>query len=54
MPTLAAMMIAGVAGWVFDRALGDVLGGPGMIANLILSTVIFYFSRNALVKLRDG
>ena len=48
-------MIASILGWIIDAALEPFMGIGGRIfVGLIVSTVIYVYARNWLVRLRDG
>ncbi len=53
MPTLAAGLVASIAGWVIDGVFRSYLGtGVTLVISLAGSTVVFFVVRNWLVDLR--
>lgn len=55
MPSLAAALIASIAGWLIDAAIEPFMGiGARIFIGLIASTIIYIYARNWLLKLRDG
>ncbi len=55
MPSIAAALIASIAGWIIDAAIEPFLGiGGRLFIGLIASTLIYFYARNWLLKLRDG
>lgn len=55
MPTLGAMLVASLAGYLVDLPVRALLGPvPSIAASLIVSTVAFYVARRILSNLRDG
>jgi uncharacterized membrane protein YdjX (TVP38/TMEM64 family) len=55
LPTFAAVLVASVAGWMFDEVLQPVLGtGTTLVASLVGSTLVFFYVRRWLEELRGG
>lgn len=55
MPTVAASLIALIAGWVLDAAIADYVDtGTRLIAGLVGSMLIFLWALRWLRRLRDG
>ncbi len=55
MPSIAAAIIASILGWVIDAAIEPFMGiGGRVFIGLVTSTVIYFYARNWLRKLRDG
>lgn len=55
MPSIAAAIIASLAGWVIDAIIEPVVGiGGRLFVGLVTSAFIYVYARNWLVKLRDG
>jgi hypothetical protein len=55
MPSLAAALIASILGWVIDALIEPFMGiGGRLFVGLITGTLIYYYARNWLLKLRDG
>lgn len=53
MPSLAAGLVAFVAGYILDALVGPVLGtGATLIVSMVGSTVIFYYVRSWFRELR--
>lgn len=53
MPTLAAALVASVAGWVVDELLQSFLGtGTTLVVSLVCTTVIYVLARRWLIDLR--
>ena len=53
MPSLAAGLVASVAGWMLDGVLQPFLGvGARAVLSLVCSTVIFLVARRKLMGLR--
>ena len=53
MPTLGAMLVASVVGWLVDDLVGSYLNLPlRVLLNLVLSICVFYFARGVLLDLR--
>jgi len=53
MPSLAAGLVASVAGWMLDGVLQPFLGvGARAVLSLVCSTVIFFIARRWLRELR--
>ncbi len=54
-PSIAAAVIASLAGWIIDAAVAPFLGlGGRILVGFVISTFIFFYARTWLVKLRDG
>jgi hypothetical protein len=54
-PSLAAAIIASLLGWVIDAIIEPFMGlGGRVFVGLITGTLIYYYARNKLLKLRDG
>lgn len=52
MPSLAAAIIASVAGWVIDALVASFLGIFGrVVVGIVVSTYIYYYTRNWLKDL---
>ena len=52
MPSLAAAIIASVAGWVIDSIIASFLGIAGrVIVGIVLTTYIYVYARNWLRNL---
>jgi hypothetical protein len=52
-PTLAAAVVASVAGWILDELFQPYLGvGVTLVFSLVASTLIFFYVRRWLVDLR--
>lgn len=55
MPSLAAAIIASLAGWIIDAGIEPFMGlGGRVFVGLIAGTFIYYYARNWLLRLRDG
>ena len=55
MPTLVAMLIASLAGWLVEGPVHAVLGSVySMAASFIVSVVAFFFAKQFLSDLRGG
>lgn len=55
MPSIAAALIASIAGWIIDAAIEPFMGiGARIFIGLIASTIVYVYARNWLLKLRDG
>ena len=55
MPSLAAGLVASLAGWVIQELLEPYLGlGFALILSFVGSTVVFFMARKWLLGLRDG
>lgn len=55
MPSLAAAIIASIAGWIIDAAIEPFIGiGARLFVGFVAGTFIYYCARNWLLKLRDG
>ena len=55
MPTLIAMLMASVVGWLVEGPARALLGpGFSLATSLVVSTVAFYFARRFVSELRDG
>ncbi len=53
MPSLAAGLLASVAGWMIDEFVQPILGvGARVVLSLVCSTVIFVVARRWLRQLR--
>jgi hypothetical protein len=53
MPSLAAGLMASVAGWLIDDLVQPYLGvGARVVLSLVCSTVIFFIARRWLRELR--
>jgi len=53
--TLAASVVAMLAGWVLDSLLDPYLdGGNEMMVTLVVTSVVFFLARQWLTRLRDG
>jgi hypothetical protein len=51
-PSLAAAIIASVAGWVVDAIISSFLGLTGRVmVGIVVSTYIYYYTRNWLKDL---
>ena len=49
MPSLAAAIIASLAGWVVDAIIANFLGLPGrVIVGIVITTYIYVYARNWL------
>jgi len=54
-PSIAAALIASIAGWIVDAAIAPFMGIGGRIfVGLVASTVVYVYARIWLLKLRDG
>jgi hypothetical protein len=54
-PSLAAAIIASIIGWIIDAAIEPFMGIEGrLFVGLVLSTIVYVYARNWLLKLRDG
>jgi hypothetical protein len=52
-PSLAAAVVASLAGWILDELFQPYLGvGLTLVFSLIASTLIFFYARRWLVDLR--
>lgn len=52
-PSLAAGIVASLAGWMVDDLVEPYLGmGFAFILSFVLSTVVFYAARKWLIELR--
>lgn len=55
MPTLVAMLVASLAGWLVDGLVDDMLGPvSSMAVGLLVSTVAFFFAKQYFTDLRGG
>ena len=55
MPSIAAAIIASIAGWILDAAIEPFLGiGARLFIGLSVSTFVYVYARNWLLRLRDG
>jgi hypothetical protein len=55
LPSIAAGIVAMLAGWIVDDLLQPFLGlGPTLLVSFAGSTVVFFAVRKWLLKLRDG
>lgn len=55
MPSLAAALIASIAGWIIDAAIEPFVGIEIRIfVGLIDGILIYYYARRWLLNLRDG
>jgi hypothetical protein len=55
MPTLVAMLIATLAGWLVEGPVRALLGPvTSMATSLLVSTVAFFFAKKFVSDLRDG
>ena len=53
MPSLAAGLVASVAGWLIDDLIQPYFGvGARAVLSLVCSTVIFFVARRWLIQLR--
>ncbi|HUQ87619.1 MAG TPA: hypothetical protein VM096_08680 [Vicinamibacterales bacterium] len=53
MPSLAAALIASIAGWVLDAIVSPFLGITGRILiSIVVTTYIYVYARNWLRDLR--
>lgn len=53
MPSLVAMVIASLAGWLVEAPLHAVFGSvASMTASLLVSTVVFFFAKRFVTDLR--
>jgi hypothetical protein len=54
-PSLAAAIIASLLGWIIDAIIEPFMGlGGRVFVGLVTGTLIYYYARNWLLKLRDG
>jgi hypothetical protein len=52
-PSLAAAVVASLAGWILDELFQPYLGvGVTLVFSLVASTLIFFYVRRWLVELR--
>jgi len=52
-PSLAAGLVASLAGWMIDDVVQPYLGaGATLVLSLVCSTVIFFVARKWLIDLR--
>jgi hypothetical protein len=52
-PSIAAGVVASLAGWMIDGLLQPLLGtGATIVLSLVGSTVVFFFARKWLIDLR--
>jgi undecaprenyl pyrophosphate phosphatase UppP len=55
MPTLIAMLIASIAGWLVESPVRAILGPvPSTAASLIVGAVAFFFAKQFVSDLRGG
>ena len=55
MPSLAAALIASIGSWMIDSMVESFLGFEARIfLSLIDSTLIYFYARQWLLRLRDG
>ena len=55
MPSLAAGLIASVAGWIIDALIAPFMGmGARILVGLVTGVYIYVYARNWLIRLRDG
>ena len=55
MPSLAAALIASIAGWIIDSLIEPFLGiGARIFVGLVATAFIYVYARNWLIRLRDG
>ena len=53
MPSLAAALIASIAGWIIDALVGSFIGLAGRIfLGIVVTTYIYVYARNWLRDLR--
>jgi hypothetical protein len=54
-PSLAAAIIASIAGWVVDALIADFLGiGARIFIGIAVSTYVYVYARNWLLRLKNG
>jgi hypothetical protein len=54
-PSLAASVIASLAGWVIDSLVEPFLGiGGRLLVGFVATVFIYVYARNWLLELRDG
>jgi hypothetical protein len=52
-PSLAAALIASIAGWILDAVIGSYLGLTGRIfLGIVVTTYVYVFARNWMRDLR--
>lgn len=52
-PSIAAAIIASLAGWIIDAAIESFLGiGGRILVGLTVSTLVYVYARNWLIQLR--
>jgi hypothetical protein len=52
-PSLAAAVVASLAGWILDELFQPFLGvGVTLVFSLVASTLVFFYMRRWLVDLR--
>jgi hypothetical protein len=55
MPTLGALLLASLAGWLVEGPIRATLGPlPSMTASFVAGTVAFFFAKRFLSGLRAG
>jgi hypothetical protein len=55
MPSLAAGLIASIAGWIVDAMVEPFVGiGARILIGFVVSVYVYVYARNWLIKLRDG
>ena len=55
MPSIAAGLVASVAGWLIDDVVQPYLGvGARVVLSLVCTTVIFFVARRWLIQLRGS
>jgi len=55
MPTVIAMLIASLAGWLVDGPVRAALGPvPSMGVSLLVSAVVFFLAKQFVSELRGG
>jgi hypothetical protein len=53
LPSLAAVLIASIAGWIVDAMVGSYIGLAGRLClGIIVTTYIYVYARNWLRDLR--
>jgi hypothetical protein len=54
-PSIAAALIASIAGWIVDALIEGYLGiGARIFIGIAVSTYVYVYARNRLLRLKNG
>jgi hypothetical protein len=54
-PSIAAALIAAIAGWILDAAIEPFLGiGGRLLIGFVVTTFVYVYARNWLIQLKGG